>query len=226
PVVTGTLSTTVPYQPSGIKYMGVALNSSANLAAMAMGTSGVWLVNVANSPPTIVGQYDTPGTAYAVTIDSARNLMFVADGASGMQIIDITTPATPTLAGSISLGGTVVGVALSGNTACIANQDGTLYTVDVTNSHAPVFRGAGLRSGPGGLVAVDGTQAAVLSNAPSGDYPDIVDVSVPASPHRTGFVLVGPPGTAKGIDIVGGTAYVAANTQGVKIYDTGSTTPP
>src|SRR5262249_19543144 len=154
PLVTGTLVTGVGFQPSGTHYMGVALNNTATLAAMAMGTSGVWLGNVASGVPTVVGQYDSPGTSYAVTIHSARHLGFDADGSGGLKIINIADPTLPTLLGTMALGGTVVGVALSGNTACVANQDGTLYTIDVTNPSAPVFRGAALLSGPGRLVSV------------------------------------------------------------------------
>src|SRR5262249_1646687 len=110
PVVTGTLATGVPFQPTGTHYMGVALNSNATLAAMALGTTGVWLVNVDAPTPAVVGMYNTPGTAFAVALDSSRNLLYVADGASGLEVFDISDPTVPQLAGSVNLGGTTVGV--------------------------------------------------------------------------------------------------------------------
>ena len=47
--------------------------------------------------PTLAGTYNTPGTAWGVTV--SEDNAFVADGSFGLQVIDISDPANPTLAG-------------------------------------------------------------------------------------------------------------------------------
>src|SRR5262249_34566407 len=111
------------------------------------------------------------------------------------------------------------GVAVSGNYAYLTNQDNSFYVVDVSNAAAPVMRGATLLSGAGLLVSVDGTRAAALSAASAGDYLDILDITTPTAPRKVGFTLLGPPGTAKGVALVGNTAYVAGNGKRLMIYD-------
>src|SRR5262249_32132939 len=142
----------------------------------------------------------------------------VADGPD-LHIVDLLTPARPARKGSLSLGGTEVGVAVSGNYAYLTNQDNSFYVVDVSDAAAPVMRGATLLSGAGLLVSVDGTRAAALSAASAGDYLDILDITTPTAPRKVGFTLLGPPGTAKGVALVGNTAYVAGNGKRLMIYD-------
>lgn len=43
----------------------------------------------------VIGGVDTPGTARHLTV--AGNLAFVADGESGLQVVDISDPANPVL---------------------------------------------------------------------------------------------------------------------------------
>jgi hypothetical protein len=75
-------------------------------------------------------------------------------------------------------------------------------------------------------VAVEGTLAAVLSGDATNDYLDIVNVSNPTIPVRTGSVVIGPVGTAYGVALANGLASVAANTQGLQIYDVAAPATP
>src|SRR4029079_11745086 len=43
--------------------------------------------------PTLLGSYDSPGTAYGVEISGTR--AYVADGASGLRIVNIANQANP-----------------------------------------------------------------------------------------------------------------------------------
>jgi hypothetical protein len=221
PQVLGELPTTIPATISGTGYMGVALNSSGTLAVAAMGMAGIWMVDLTNpAVPTLLGTYDTPGTAYAVALNSTATLAYVADGGGDLQIVNLTNPSHPTLAGSLSLAGTPVDIDVAGTTAYLANQNGTLVVVNVSNPAAPVFKGQVTLSGYGYYVAVEGTQAAVLSSNPTtNSFLDVVDVSNPVSPVRTGSVAVGLPSTVNGVDLANGRAYVALESEGLKIYD-------
>jgi hypothetical protein len=168
--------------------------------------------------------YDTPGTASAVVLDSTATYAYVADGSS-LQIIDLSNSSAPTLAGSLALGGSQVGIAVSGTMTYLADQTGILVAVDVTNPHAPVSRGAVLLTGAGSLVAVDGTRAAVLTTS-SSDNLDIVDVTNPLSLKRLGTVTLGPTGTAKGVALANNIAYVAGNTKQLMLYDISTPATP
>ncbi len=46
---------------------------------------------------------------------------YVADGASGLQVIDITNPASPQIVGSVDTPGYAMGVAVSGTYAYVAD---------------------------------------------------------------------------------------------------------
>ena len=50
------------------------------------------------SSPHLIGSCDTPGDAYGVAISGT--CAYVADGDSGLQVIDISTPSSPHLIGS------------------------------------------------------------------------------------------------------------------------------
>ncbi|MFM6251007.1 MAG: DUF4347 domain-containing protein, partial [Dolichospermum sp.] len=63
--------------------------------------------------PTLVGNYDTSG--YANDVQVVGNYAYVADHDSGLQIIDISNPATPTLKGNYDTPNYARGVQVVGN---------------------------------------------------------------------------------------------------------------
>ena len=69
---------------------------------------------------------------------ASGNTVYVADGESGLQIIDVTNPASPKWEGSLDTPGSAQNVAVSGTTAYVADGDGGLRIVDVSNPLAPV----------------------------------------------------------------------------------------
>jgi hypothetical protein len=224
PEVVGKLPMTVPTISPG---NGVALNSGGTLAVAVMGTDGIKVVDLTNpAAPFVRGTYNTPGSAFGVALNSTATLAYVADGSGDLQIVNISNPSSPTLAGSLSMVGSQVDIAVAGTTAYLAAQNGTMQVVDVSIPSAPVFKGSALLSGYGCRVAVEGTLAAVLSKDNANDYLDIIDVSNPTSPVRTGSVVIGPVGTAYGVALSNRLAYVAANTQGLQIYDLAAPATP
>nr|MBC8449122.1 PD40 domain-containing protein [Chloroflexota bacterium] len=58
-----------------------------------------------------VGAYDTPGLAQGVAVSGT--VAYVADGAAGLYLVDISDPGHPSLAGSLALSGTAQGVAVA-----------------------------------------------------------------------------------------------------------------
>jgi hypothetical protein len=82
---------------------------------------------------TLAGSYDTPGYALGVAISG--DYAYVADEASGLQVIDITDPTTPTLVGSYDTPVYACGVAISGDYAYVGDYTSGLQVIQVFQRH-------------------------------------------------------------------------------------------
>ena len=65
------------------------------------------------------GQRGYPGYAYGVSI--ANGYAYVADDASGLQVIDISTPTAPVIVGSVDTPGMRMGVSVANGYAYVAD---------------------------------------------------------------------------------------------------------
>src|SRR5262249_8288142 len=139
---------------------------------------------------------------------------------------NVSNPNQPTLTGSLTSTGIFKGVAVANGIAYLADQQGTLQTVDVSTPGTPHALGSTTLTGFGSRVAVTGTRAGVISGTSTNDWLDSIDVTGPATPVRTGSVALGTVGTGKGIAALGGLAYVAGNTTGLQIYNLTSGATP
>ena len=168
--------------------------------------------------PTLVGNYDTSGLAYGVQV--VGNYAYVADGGSGLQIIDISNPTTPTLKGNYDTSGSAVGVQVVGNYAYVADYYSGLQIIDISNPTTPTLKGNYDTSGYAWGVQVVGNYAYV---AAGGSGLQIIDISNPTTP-----TLKGNYGTyyAQGVQVVGNYAYVADYTSGLQIIDISNPTTP
>lgn len=111
---------------------GSALHVSAanNIAAVAMGSSGVSIFNVFGGlSPSRILDVDTPGSAVAVA--SAGNYVCVADEQAGLAIIDVGDTLNIRLAQQIPLGAVVTAVASDGLSAYVGTGAGELVGVDL-----------------------------------------------------------------------------------------------
>jgi len=79
-----------------------------------------------------VGGADTPGDANRVAVSG--NHAYVADRESGLQVIDVTNPASPQIVGSVSMPGSAWGVAVSGS---YASSREIRFTVELPQAAAP-----------------------------------------------------------------------------------------
>jgi len=161
-----------------------------------------------------------------VALNSTATLAYIADGTGGLKVLDISNPAQPVLVGSLSLTGTQVDIALSGNIICLVSNTGPLSTVDVSTPSAPVFKGAVASSAAAARVAVNGSTIAVLSGDNVNSYLDMRSISTSGAPTRLGSVAFGPFGSAMGVDLVGNTAYLATNFGGLALYDISAPATP
>ena len=168
------------------------------MAVVAAGApGGIKVVDLTNpAAPSIIGTYDTPGSAYAVALNSTGTLAYVADGSQGLKILSLSNPRSPTLAGSLSTYGSWTDVAVQGGTACLVNQlAGTFDVVDVSIPSAPKrLGGADVTIGTGVRIAIDDTAPATVavlsSDNDQGDFLEVFDISIPAQPVSEGYTLI------------------------------------
>jgi hypothetical protein len=140
---------------------------------------------------------------------------FVADAASGLQVIDIGDPANPAYAGGYDTPGSASGVAVSGNYAYVADYDSGLQVIDISDPTDP--------SRVGNVVVYFASELAV-----SGDYAylscgyfglHVIDISDPVSPSHCAFYDT--IGQTHGVAVSGDYAYVASGSdwRGLQVID-------
>lgn len=87
-----------------------------------------------------VAEFATGGTARDVVVQGRH--AYVADGTSGLKIIDLSNPADPIVSGSlVGLGGTSRGIAVSGGYAYIVTGTG-LKVVNIADPTKPTLAGS------------------------------------------------------------------------------------
>ncbi len=222
PVVVGELATSI----LGTNPSAVAFTSTGTMAVAALGTAGIWLVDLTTpAAPSLLGTYPLPGLAEAVVLNNTATLAYVADASGHLQIINISNPQTPTLAGSLSMSGWQIDVGIAGSWAYLLDNC-TLQVVNVSNPAQPVLAGSLVLPRAGFHLAVNGSRGALLSGDASNDYLDLLDLSTPAAPVLVGSAIVGVPGTGRGVALgMDNQAYVAANSMGLQVYDASANTP-
>jgi hypothetical protein len=169
--------------------------------------------------PTLLGSYDTPGLATGVVISGT--LAYVADGSTGLQIIDVNNPASPMLSGTYDTPGSAAGVVVSGTSAYVADGSAGLQIINVSNPASPLLLGSYDTPGTASGVAVSGTVAYVADGS-SGLQ--IINVSDPASPTLLGSYDT--PGLAAGVVVLGTVAYVADGSSGLQIISVSNPASP
>ncbi len=77
------------------------------------------------------------------------NRAYLAYGSGGLEIIDVSNPASPVRLGGYDTSGDAQGVAVSGTIAYVADGDAGLQIIDVSNPASPVRLGGYDTSGYG-----------------------------------------------------------------------------
>lgn len=80
-------------------------------------------------------------TAEAREVVLAGGLAYVADGYSGLKVIDVSIPSNPRLVGSTDTPDFAFSIAVSGALACIADGIGGLQVIDISDPSVPSIVG-------------------------------------------------------------------------------------
>ena len=183
--------------------------------------SGTVPGSVRSFTPTALSFITIPG--YANNVDVRGNNAFVAAGAAGLQVVNVTHRQVPRIVGSLDTPGNANDVRVVGNRAYIADGAAGLQIIDVSDPVRPALLGSVDTPGEAQDVVVSGTRAYVADGA-SGLQ--IIDVSNPSAPAILGSLDT--PGIAKGVDVSGTFAVVAdgAPSNSVRIIDVTTAASP
>lgn len=168
--------------------------------------------NVKSFTPSALSALAIPG--YANNVDVSGNHAYVAAGAAGLQIVDVSDRKLPRIVGSLDTPGNANDVRVVGNRVYIADGSAGLQIIDVTNPTSPSLLGSVDTPGEAQDVVVVGTRAYVADGA-AGLH--IINVSNPSAPVILG--TIDTSGTAKGVDVSGSFAAVADGPNAVRIVD-------
>ena len=186
PAITGTLS------GSSTAVAAVSGTQGYRTTVVALNPAHVDLkvLDVSGSAPVIVGTVTLGSDARSLL--ARGNLVYVAAGLNGFQIVDATTPSAPTVTAPVSLPNTALQTAVCGATAYVADSS-VLAICDVSNPAAPTC-GITITLNSVG-VACTGARLYVVDGAQMKSF----DITTPTSPvllgtlvHRFDYVDVAP----------------------------------
>lgn len=168
--------------------------------------------------PRFLARISIPG--YANAVDVAGDHAFVAAGATGLQVVDISELEDPRIVASLDTLGNANHVQLEGDLAYLADGSEGLLVVDVAQPRAPRVLGS---------VGVPGVATDLAVRAGWVFLADetglrVIDARVPTAPVLVGSLDL--PGRARGVDVKGNLVAVAAEQEGVFIVDASTPETP
>ena len=187
-------------------------NGSAVVTASNGAFTATTTVAVTSFSPQALAFLPIPGFANGVATDG--DFAYVAAGATGLQIVDLSDPASPFIAASLDTTGNANDVRVEAGLVYLADGSEGLRVVRVTDPSNPVLVGTVDTAGTATDLALEGSLVFVADGA-SGLA--VIDASDPAAPALRG--TVDTPGNARGVDADGDFAVVADATGGVHVID-------
>ncbi len=206
---------------------GVAVNGDT--VFVANGDGGLQVIDVSTpSQPVIIGFTGTP-SYHALGVTVIDDTAFVAEipagfGDSRLRVIDVSTPSQPEIIGSVYTPGPAWGVTVSGDTAFMADGDGGLQVIDVSNPQLSVI-GSVETPGNANGVAVIGDTAFVADGDGGLQMIDVSTLSQPSHIEIIGSVET-PGGWANGVTVISDTAFVTDGLSGLHVIDVNTPSQP
>ncbi len=199
----------------------VGLLLHENKVYVADGDFGVQIIEMRTPPLTVdsLGAFDTP--SYATDVTVLGTTAYVLDGSGGLQVVDVSEPASPLPLGSYDTMGYASSAAVVGTTVYVADPITGLQIVDVSDPASPAQLGSyPMPSDEAYHVEIAGDLAFVASKLGL----RIIDVSTPASPTLVGSYDT--TGEARSVAVTDGTAYLAVRSDGLLVIDVSNPSAP
>ncbi|MEW6086802.1 MAG: glycosyltransferase [bacterium] len=164
--------------------------------------------------PYISGSVDTPGDTQGIFI--AGDYAYLADGSSGLEIINIRDKVRPVISGNINFSDIAQDVHVKGSYAYVSAKNSGLHIVNINivDPSKPYLTGNVKIPGNASGIDVSGNYAYVACrNAGL----QIIDIFDPAAPRIAGSIDT--PGHASDVYVSGSYAYVADSWMGLSIVN-------
>jgi prepilin-type N-terminal cleavage/methylation domain-containing protein len=214
PVLRATLTLPATSTPSNIFVSGnfAYISSSSD-------TQELQVVNISNpASPSAVGSYNALGSANATSIFVANNIAYLTRQYNStvptdpeLVLINVTTPTSPALLGSLNLNGNSNDIYVSGNYAYIASSDNTqdLQVVDVGVPSTPTLASTLDLANTNDAITIIGSGTKVYVGKNDGFVFDVT-ISNPLAPTSTVNRDTGT--SVLDMDIVGSLLFLATST--------------
>jgi uncharacterized lipoprotein YbaY len=150
---------------------------SATITVSAWGKTVGINVTVRQFQPVALSAVNIPG--YANNVDVSGDYAYVAAGAEGLQVVDVSDRSNPLVVAALDTDGTAIDIKVVGTMAYIADGEAGLKIIDITDPLAPVLAGRIDTAGVAQDLVIQ-LNYAYLANGVAGI--EIIDISNPASP--------------------------------------------
>jgi len=173
----------------------------------------------------LLGMVKTPGQAKNVAV--AGDVAFVADHVRGVDVVRLTSPAAPTLAGSQFVDGFAKDVVARGHFLYAIDQPNGLNVFDIANPAAVTLTGSSTLTVPIPLRAqldVSDSASPRLAVVVGGGPVQIYDVSDPKAAKVSAIYRT--PGAAQRVQLKGSDLYVADGPAGLQLVDLATPSAP
>lgn len=161
-----------------------------------------------------VGQPGFHGWADVVLVGQ---IAYFLDYFTGLHIVDVSEPATPRFIGGYNPGDSRA-LAIHGNLALIAAEDGGLYILDVSVPATPALLGRFQTGGAALDVSASGKYAFVANWQVGNQGVEIVDLTNPAAPVKAGRLTPLVDGNLCRAVAKGNIAYMTGD-EGLVVFD-------
>ncbi|HOU13283.1 MAG TPA: hypothetical protein PKZ84_09195 [Anaerolineae bacterium] len=170
--------------------------------------------------PTLKGVFPTyNGWAYALAVRQGYLYIAEGGGARGLHVADLVNPLKPVTRAFEDSAGNALDLALAGNRVYLAAESGGLRVIDITNPVSPTTLFTGTKGVNVSDVAVEGTMAYLV------DGSRLYGVNVASAPASTVMTWT-TPGSAEGVAVVNGIAYVATGYSGLRLVSVANPASP
>lgn len=218
------VTSTVTWQVSGLRNNSLALTSYLTNWQLALPSSS-WSTPIQNGIFNAAGN----GSGNKVAISGNYAYLTRSAGTPNFLVIDISNAASPTLVGSLTLGGSPQDISLLGNYIYVASDDNAseLQVVNISNPSNPSLAGVLNLSGNTNSSSIYAIGTSVYLGRVSSSATDLYKISVttPSSPTLVSSLELGA--TPKAIFATGNYAYLASsgNTEELQTINISLVTP-
>ncbi|MFH1897419.1 MAG: Ig-like domain-containing protein [Candidatus Desantisbacteria bacterium] len=203
-ITIGTTSTTVVGTSATVVKTG---NGTIGTSATAVGTGTVIV-----SSMTLIASFKPDGMSYGIFLKN--NYAYMSCDTAGLQIMDVSQPASPVFAGKYNTASSCRDTVVVDNYAYTAAGTKGLMVIDVSNVNKPTLVSSLAIDGFCYDIAISGNYAYVAAGATG---LQIVDISKPQTPKKIG--KYNTDGISRGVCVRDGYAFVADDGSGLVVID-------